>query len=116
MLGALLRLLEKGSPPEGTHPQRREGVGALELHATLGLSLLKLKYNELIYNVMPMLERVSFNSQHEEPHLRGTVRWNRFFRVPMGWNDVYRTIRALQNTEHHPLRGHRIQSGPHLSP
>ena len=78
---------------EGTRPQGREEVGALERQ--LWVSLLKLKYSELIYNVMPILERVSFNSQHEEPHLPGAARCNRFCRVPSGWNDVYRTTRAL---------------------
>lgn len=114
--GALLRLLGKGGPQGNTAPG--EGVnGGPGAPCDFGsLSLLKLKYSELIYNVVPILEWVSFNNKHEGPHLPGMVRWNRFCRVPSGWDDVYRTTRALQNTGHHPLRGHRIQSGPHLSP
>lgn len=94
MLGALLRLLGKGGPPREHIPRGGRKLGPWS-SMQLWVSLLKLKYSELIYNVMPILERVSFNSQHEEPHLPGAARCNRFCRVPSGWNDVYRTTRAL---------------------
>lgn len=111
MPGALLRLLGKGGPRGNTAPG--EGVsGGPGAPCDFGpLSLLKLNYSELIYNVVPILEWVSFNNKHEEPHLPGTVRWNRFCRVPSGWDDVYRTTRA----EHWAPSPERTQN-PEWSP